>query len=62
MMSARKIPTIQVPVNVFLDLVRNYKEQPQELLNRQTYLDAVRLEKRAYRRYLEYKKAARAAK
>ena len=51
------IPTLQVPVTVFLDLVRSYTEVPQELVNRQTYMEAVRLEKRAYRKYLEYRRA-----
>ena len=50
------IPTIQVPVTVFLDLVRSYTEVPQELLNRQTYIEATRLQGRAYRKFLEYKK------
>ena len=50
------IPTLQVPVTVFLDLVRSYTEVPQELVNRQTYMEAVRLEKRAYRKYLTYKR------
>ena len=53
------VPTIQVPVNVFLDLVRTYKEEPQELINRQTSLLVDTLEKRAYRKYLAFKKEQR---
>lgn len=53
-----KIPTIQVPVHIFLDLVRAYKEQPQELLNVQIFLEAGMLERKAYRKYLVYKKAS----
>lgn len=56
-MSAIKEPTLQVPVTVFLELVRLYKENPQEILNRQTYLIADHLERKAYRKYLGFKKA-----
>lgn len=49
-------PTIQVPVSVFLDLVRVYKEEPQELVNRQSYLIADALERKATRKYREYRK------
>ena len=59
MTTTTKIPTIMVPVTVFLDLVRSYVENPQELLNRQTYMEATHLEKKAYRKYLAYKKAAK---
>ncbi len=52
-----KEPTVAVPVTTFLDLVRLYKENPQELLNLRVYLEADQLEKRAYRKYLAYKKA-----
>lgn len=56
-MSTVKEPTIQVPVHVFLDLVRLYKENPQELLDQRVWMAADFLEKRAYRRYMDYKKA-----
>jgi hypothetical protein len=49
-------PTIQVPVSVFLDLARVYKEEPQELVNKQSYLSVYLLEKKAYRKYQEYRK------
>ena len=51
-----KVPTIAVPVHIYLDLIRAYKEQPQEVLNRTIYLEATTLERRAYRKYLAYKK------
>lgn len=54
-----KIPEIQVPITVFLDLVRSYVEQPQELMNMQSYLDCLRLQKRAQRKLSEYRKALR---
>ena len=54
-----KLPEIQVPITVFLDLVRSYVEQPQELINRQSYLDSLRLQKRAQRKLSEYRKALR---
>ena len=54
-----KEPTIQVPVSVFLDLVRVYKEEPQELVNRTTYLTSHMLERKATRKYREYRKALR---
>lgn len=54
-----KLPEIQVPITVFLDLVRSYVEQPQELINRQSYLEALRLQKRAQRKLSEYRKALR---
>lgn len=46
-------------MDVFLTLVRVYKEEPQELINRQTYFVADHLEKKAYRKYLAYKKECR---
>lgn len=49
-----KEPTIQVPVSVFLDLARVYAEKPQELVNRQTYLETLQLEQKAYRKWKEY--------
>lgn len=52
-----KEPTIQVPVSVFLDLARVYAEEPQELVNRQTYLETAQLEKKAYRKWKEYRKS-----
>lgn len=52
-----KEPTIQVPVSVFLDLARVYKEEPQELVNKQTYLTTHQLERKATRKYREYRKA-----
>lgn len=52
-----KEPTVQVPVTVLLTLVRAYSETPQELLHRQHYLSVISLERRAYRKFLEYKKA-----
>jgi len=52
-----KEPTIQVPVSVFLDLARVYAEEPQELVNRQTYLETTQLEKKAYRKWKEYRKS-----
>lgn len=55
-----KEPCIQVPVHVLLDLVRIYKEMPQELCNKEVYLTADRLERIAYRKYLAYKKQLRA--
>jgi hypothetical protein len=51
-----KEPTIKVPVTVLLALVRNYKEQPQELCDKRVWLEADRLERPAYRKYLSYKK------
>jgi len=51
-----KEPTVAVPVRLMLELMRFYKEVPQELLNKEHYLTADRLERRAYRRYLAYKK------
>lgn len=51
-----KEPTITVPVTTFLELVRLYRENPQEVLNREHYLRLINLEKRAYRKYLAYKK------
>lgn len=52
-----KEPTIQVPVSVFLALARVYAEEPQELVNRQTYFETVQLEKKAYRKWKEYRKS-----
>lgn len=54
-------PTIQVPVSVFLDLARVYKEEPQELVNRQSFFIARNLEQRAYRKYQEYRKQLKEA-
>lgn len=48
-------PTIQVPVSVFLDLARVFKEEPQELVNKQSYLSVEILEKKATRKYREYR-------
>lgn len=59
---AFKEPTVAVPVTVLLDLVRLYKENPQELLDRGVYLAADHLEKRAYRKYLTWSKALKVAK
>ena len=50
-----KEPTIQVPVSVFLDLARVYAEEPQELVNKQTYLETTQLEKKAYRKWKEWR-------
>lgn len=52
-----KEPTIQVPVSVFLDLARVYANEPQELVNKQSYLTTLTLEKKAYRKYQEHRKA-----
>lgn len=49
-------PTVQVPVSVFLDLARVYKEEPQELVNKQSYISVMTLEKKAYRKFQEYRK------
>lgn len=51
-----KEPTVRVPVTVFLDLARVYKTEPQELINRQSYLQTINLEKEAYRKFNEYRK------
>lgn len=51
-----KEPTVQVPVTTLLELIRLYKENPQEVLNRVHWLVANRLERIAYRKYLDYKK------
>ena len=51
-----KEPTITVPVTTFLELVRLYQANRQEALNIEHYLRAIHLEKRAYRKYLAYKK------
>lgn len=51
-----KEPTIQVPVTVLLDLIRTYCEEPQELINRQSLLIATQLERKAYRKFQEYRK------
>lgn len=56
-----KIPTVVVPVNILLDLIRAYKEQPQEILHPHTYLHVTTIEQRAYRKYLAWKKTARKA-
>ena len=53
-----KIPVIEVPVHVYLALVRSYKEQPQEFCDQRIYCEADLLEKRAYRKYLNYKKGS----
>ena len=50
-----KEPTIQVPVSVFLDLARVYAEEPQELVNKQTYLETTQQEKKAYRKWKEWR-------
>ena len=52
-----KVPAITVPAHIYLELVRAYKEQSQEVLNRAIYLEVTTLEQRAYRKYLAYKKA-----
>ena len=57
-----KEPTVAVPVTVFLEMMRFYTEVPQELLGRGAYLTASTLEKRAYRKYLAYKKALKVPK
>jgi hypothetical protein len=57
-----KEPTVAVPVTVFLELTRFYSEVPQELVGRDAYLTASLLEKRAYRKYLAYKKALKVPK
>lgn len=57
-----KEPTIQVPVSVFLDLARVYAEKPQELVNRQTYLETLQLEQKAYRKWKEYSESLKEAK
>ena len=54
-----KIPTVVVPVNILLDLIRAYKEQPQEILHPHTYLHVTTLEQRSYRKFLAWKKIAR---
>jgi hypothetical protein len=51
-----KEPTVQVPVGLLLVFIRVYKERPQEDMVMVDYLDAIRLEQRAYRKYLEWKK------
>lgn len=57
-----KEPTIQVPVSVFLALARVYAEEPQELVNRQTYLETLQLEQKAYRKWKEYSESLKEAK
>lgn len=57
-----KEPTLQVPVTVFLELARLYKENPQEVLNRTHYVEACHLERRAYRKYLDWKAELRKEK
>lgn len=51
-----KEPTVQVPVSVFLDLARVYKEEPQELVNINSFFIMRNLEQKAYRKYQEYRK------
>lgn len=51
-----KEPTVQVPVSIFLDLARLFKEEPQELVRKDSYLTVDFLEKKAYRKYQEYRK------
>jgi len=51
-----KEPSVQVPVSVLLDLIRVYAQEPQELVNRNSYLVAISLERKAYRKYQEYRK------
>lgn len=57
-----KEPTVAVPVTVLLELVRLYKENPQEVLNRTHYVEACNLERRAYRKYLGWKAELRKEK
>lgn len=51
-----KEPTVAVPVSVLLDLIRVYREEPQELVNRSSYLTSVTLEQKAYRKFRQYRK------
>lgn len=51
-----KEPSVQVPVSIFLMLARLYKEEPQELIDKQAYLAVTTLEQKAYRKYREYRK------
>jgi len=63
MFSPAKEPTIAVPCSVFLELVSAYKtlSKDAEVNNADTYLTADHLEKRAYRKYLAYRKSVGSA-
>ena len=56
------IPTVQVPVDIFLNLVRLYKEQSQEQLDRGEYMATDQLERRAYRKLSAHLKQQKPAK
>ena len=45
-----KMPSIQVPANVFLELARLYRELPQEKVERDVWFIVRDLERRAYRK------------
>lgn len=51
-----KEPTVNVPVTVFLELMRHYELQSQEQVSRTAYIQGKDLERRAYRKYQEWKK------
>jgi hypothetical protein len=54
-----KMPLVSIPVNLYLELARAYKEQPVECIHSVFEIHITELEQRAYRKFLNWKKVQR---